>query len=136
MPTRFHFSTLFKSLCVTTVFALSATAAHAGNADFCFEDGLKPPVVTPPPAIHVDHRPGHGWGHAEHNWHFDSKHHGWSGWGGHSGSGNGGNGGIGVSPIPEPQTDAMLLAGLVMVGALVRRKAKTATKIMLKTSAA
>ena len=35
-------------------------------------------------------------------------------------------GGISISPVSEPATDAMLLAGLVVVGTLVRRKSKPA----------
>jgi hypothetical protein len=33
------------------------------------------------------------------------------------------NGAISVSPVPEPETFAMLLAGLGMIGAMVRRRA-------------
>ena len=44
-----------------------------------------------------------------------------------TGIGNGTNGGlysgfIGVSPVPEPETYAMLLAGLGLMGAVVRRR--------------
>ena len=126
MQTPFAPKSLLKSLCVLAVFSVGVGAAHAGNDDPCFEDGLKNPWTAPVPAIHVDHHSGqHGWGHAQHDWHFNPKHDGWQGWGNHGSGSGSGNGGIGVSPIPEPQTEAMLLAGLVMLASLVRRKSKT-----------
>lgn len=124
MQTRIY--SFCKSALVLSALVIG-TAAHAHDDRSSFEDGQKNSWDKPAPSIYVDRHGGRGFGHVRHDWHFNTGHHSWMGWNQHSGSGNGGNGGmggIGVSPVPEPQTEAMLLTGLVMLGALVRRKAK------------
>ncbi|RFO95795.1 hypothetical protein DIC66_16540 [Rhodoferax lacus] len=115
--------TTFKSIFVLAALSLSAGFVSAADGKQCFEDGLKTPWRTPVKNIdlgHNDDKPGHSddrnEGHHgdktsfEYNGHhFHDKDHG----------------GISVSPVSEPATDAMLLAGLVMVGTLARRKPKS-----------
>jgi hypothetical protein len=120
MQTRIH--SLCKSALVTSALVLSATA-HAHDDHASFEDGQKNAWDKPTPSIYLERHGGRGWGHVQHDWHFNTPHHPWSGWGA-PGSGNGGHGGIGVSPIPEPQSEAMLLTGLLLLAGLVRRRSK------------
>lgn len=106
-----------KSLIVLAALTVAAGAASAAEGKFCFEDGLKNSWTPPAPNISLGHDHGHG-GHDGHHGggkpSFDmDAHHGNT------------TGGISVSPVSEPATDAMLLTGLLMVGALVRRKSKS-----------
>jgi ABC-type Zn2+ transport system substrate-binding protein/surface adhesin len=105
-----------KSILVLAALTLAAGAATAGEEKQCFEDGLKNNWSTPTPNISLHHEAEHENEHDlgdKHASEMAEHHHGDIG------------GGISVSPVSEPATDAMLLAGLVMVGTLVRRKSKT-----------
>jgi hypothetical protein len=68
--------------------------------------------------------------HHEYRWdreqHSSNGHHGdheWDDNGGHHGDHEWGEGDYCTQPVPEPETYAMLLAGLFFIGALKRRKA-------------
>jgi hypothetical protein len=109
-----------KSLFVLAAFTLGAGCASAEDGKRCFEDGLKNDYSNSVPNISLKHEAGHENEHENEHGVGDqhanqmSEHH-------NDDIGSG----INVSPVSEPATDAMLLAGLVMVGTLVRRKSKS-----------
>lgn len=116
--------TALKSIFVLAAFSLSTGFASAADGKQCFEDGLKNSWTTPAKNINLGHsddrnsnsddrsEDSHGGKNAfEHNEHnFEGNEH---------------SGGISVSPVSEPATDAMLLAGLVMLVTFARRKPKS-----------
>lgn len=113
-----------KSILVLAALSLSAGMASADERKQCFEDGLKNSWTAPAKNINLGHSDDN------HNNNSDDRFEGGKGEkssfeGGHHNFDDKDHGtGINVSPVSEPATDAMLLAGLVMVGTLVRRKSK------------
>lgn len=65
--------------------------------------------------------------HHGENWHHGNGHHGGYDWEDNGGHGHGNHdwneGDYCIQPVPEPETYAMLLAGLFSIGVLKRRKA-------------
>ena len=100
-----------KSLFVLTAFTLGAGCASA--KDQCFEDGLKAPWKAPAPSIELDRGHGISAMGGQHDMDADDNSRAY-----HC---------IDVSPVSEPQSEAMLLAGLVMLASLARRKSKSAS---------
>jgi len=123
--------TTLKSLFVLTAFSLSAGLASAADGKQCFEDGLKTTWSTPAKNIDLGHRGEHDHNSRdrfEDNYRHDEGHHGDKfafEHNEHHFDDKDIGGGINVSPVPEPATDAMLLAGLVMLVTLARRKPKS-----------
>ena len=121
-------SVTLKSLFVLAAFTLGAHCAHA--EDHCFEDGLQSSWSAPAPSIKLGHSESHEGSFGEHSEHrFDERfehgnqhHHNFDMTGFHH---HDGGTGIGVSPVPEPSNVAMLLAGLVVLVSLARRKSNT-----------
>jgi hypothetical protein len=121
-------SFIHTTLLAVAVYAISTSCAFSKEHDRSFEDGLKSSWSQP--ALQ------HGWRGGEKNEHRFGEHQpgerefGEREFGQHHLGGSHGHEHaweVQVSPVPEPATDAMMLAGLVVLFVAVRRKTASTT---------
>lgn len=104
-----HAST--RTLIAIAVLALGIGCAHADNGQDSFEDGLKNSWSAPAHGVRMEQGEDHGQRVPDfrENHFSEREDHGY---------------GFQVSPVPEPQSDTMLLAGLAVLMVFGRGKFK------------